>query len=556
MNLSSRSKLFLAAALLLAVVAGAFSVLLVAYHSYENSPSPYPTSLPEVQATSPVSGRVVIMVSDGLRADLAGEMKNIGALARRPDASYYVARTEVPSLSEPGWTAIMTGAGPLISGVRSNAYSGSPVPVESLFQSARRAGIKTAVAGAANEWGELFRDQIDEVYLAPFPTKKGAAGDLDSDPLVARAMTSSAKLMLLYYPAVDDASHYHGTFSDEAVKAMLGFDGRVGEVASRLDFERDTLIVTSDHGHVDAGGHGGYEEVSRESPLLMVGKGIAKSTTQVISQLDIAPTVSVLLGIGRPRDAEGMPLVNSIDADPELKAVAIAIHGEALRRRLAANYEIISGQPAPNASTEVLADKVNSASWQRAVWEGIARVPVAIAIIALLVLIVHLTGGLKAKVVGGALVCLGFAALAVWSAGFTWSISYFNESGDEVGLLLSIIGATLAGMAVSGLIAGNRTTSGAWQQAMSVSAFIFLICGFSASILMVYYGPTTGWRMPDLRFSWAMFIIPTIVALGSVAGIPLAAGTAAFAHKISSKSLEDCEHETELKAEEQSRPRA
>lgn len=546
MSSPSRYKPFISAALLLAVAVGAISTLLSAYHSYENSPSPYSVPLPEVRATAPVSGRVVIMVADGLRADLAGEMKNIGSLARRPDASYHAARTEVPSLSEPGWTAIMTGAGPLISGVRTNAYSGSPVPVESLFQSARREGIKTAVAGAANEWGELFRDQADEVYLSPFPTKKGAAGDFDSDPLVARAMASPARLMLLYYPAVDDASHYHGPFSDEGVAAMLGFDGRVGEVASRLDFGRDTLIVTSDHGHIDAGGHGGYEEVSREATLLMVGKGITKSGPEVVSQLDIAPTIAVLLGVGRPRDAEGMPLFNSIDADPAVESAALAIHDEALRRRLAANYEVISGQVAPNASTEVLTDRVNSASWRRAVSEGIARAPVAIAVMALLALIVRLTGGLKAKVVGAALVCLGLATLAVWSAGFTWSMSYFSVSGDEVGLLVATIGATLAGMAVAGLIVGNRTTSGAWQQAMSVSSVIFLICGISASLLMIYYGPSTGWRMPDLRFSWAMFIIPAIVAVASVAGIPLAAGTAAFAHKISSKSPEDTEPVAEV----------
>lgn len=535
MSSPRRPKLFIAAALLLATAVGAISTLLTAYQSYEKAPSPYSAALPEVPATAPVSGRVVVVVSDGLRADLAAEMKNIGSLARRPDASYHTARTAVPSLSLPGWTAIMTGAGPLVSGVRTNAFEGSPVPVESLFESARRAGKRTAIAGAATEWEQLFRGQPDEVYVAPFPSGRGSDGERDSDPLVAKALAGPAELMLLYFPAVDDASHYHGPFSDDGVNAMLGFDRRVGEIAGRLDFERDTLIVTSDHGHIDAGGHGGYEELARGATLLMVGKGITKSGPAVVSQTDIAPTIAVLLGIGRPRDAEGMPLFGSISADSATEAAASQIHEAALRRRLAADFEVISKEEASDSSTEVLREEVSAASWRRAVSEGMGRLPIGLAVVAALGLIIHLTGGLTAKSVGAALVCMGLAALAVWSSGFTWSMSYFSVAGDESGLLFATIGATVLGMAVAGLIVGNRTASGAWRQAMSVSAVIVFICGLSASLLMIYYGPTTSWRMPDFRFSWAMFIIPTIVAVASVGGIPIAAATAGLAHKVSTK---------------------
>lgn len=538
MNSPSRSKLLVAAALLLALAVGAVSILLTAYHNYEASPSPYSVPLPEVAPTAPISQRVVVVVSDGLRSDLAVEMKNIGSLSRRPDASYHTAVTAVPSLSLPGWTAIMTGAGPLVSGVRTNAFEGSPAPVESLFETARRAGKRTAIAGAATEWDQLFRGQSDEVYVAPFPSGRGSDGEKDSDPLVARALAGPAELMLLYFPAVDDASHYYGPFSDDGVNAMLGFDRRVGEIASRLDFTRDTLIVTSDHGHIDAGGHGGYEDLARGATLLMVGRGISKSGPQAVSQTDIAPTIAVLLGVGRPRDAEGMPLFGSISADSAAEAEAAQIHEAALRRRIAANYEVISREQAPDASVEVLREEIRAASWRRAISESMGRIPIGVLLVALFAMIIRLTGGLKARSVGAALVCMGLAALAVWSSGFTWSMSYFNVSGDESGLLLAALGATVLGMAMAGLIVGNRTTSGAWQQAMSVSAVIVFICGLSASLLMIYYGPNTGWRMPDLRFSWAMFIVPTLVGVASVVGIPLAAATAALAHKVSAKSSE------------------
>lgn len=520
--------------------------LVTAFRSFENSPSPFaPSSLPEVTPTTPISERVIVMISDGLRADLAGELPNISSLAKRSDASFHVAQTAMPSLSEPGWTAILSGAEPRISGVRTNAYSGSPVPVETLFQTAARAGVPTAVAGAANEWEELFRGQPDEVHVAPFPYGKGSSGDSESDPLVMRVLESPARLMVLYYPAVDDSSHYHGPFSDEGVAAMLGFDRRVGEIMRRLDLARDTLVVTSDHGHIDSGGHGGYEDEARGATLLMVGKGVRKSGPLVVSQLDIAPTIAVLLGIGRPRDAEGMPLLDSVEAETGLKYEAYSIHEKALSRRLSADYAVISGVGAPDGTPQVLRERIESASWRRGMTEVARRLPVGIGFVIVLALIARSVGAFSARTSGAAVICLVLVAVGIWSTNFSYSLSYFNTAGDEERLLLTTIGSTLVGMAVAGLLMGSKTTEGAWHQALRVSSTVLLVCGIFVSALMIYYGPTTGWRLPDLRLSWALFIIPSIVGIAAVAGLPLAAATAKASQRATMRTR-DAESESEM----------
>lgn len=513
--------------ILLTILTGAgLGVLITSYRSYENTPSPYAVPLPPVPATPRISDRVIVVVSDGLRYDAVVDLPEMAKLAKQPDASLHQARTGIPSLSEPGWTAIMTGAGPVISGVRTNGYKGSPVPVESLFQTAKSQGMKTALAGAAEEWEQLFRSQPDEVYVAPFPYGKGADGDRESDPLVRRALNGPADLMLLYFPAVDESSHEFGAISDEGIKAMRLFDQRVGLIAAGLDFSRDTLIVTSDHGHLNQGGHGGYEELARQSPLLMVGKGIRHSPVAEVGQVDIAPTVAALLGIPRPRDAEGVPLLDSLVTDAATRNIIGQVHDEALRRRLRANYSVISGRDAPNSSREVLDGEIEEVSWQRAVRESIDRMPTGVGILGILILALLLAGGLSWRGIAATAIAIAAICFGVASSGFTLSMSWFSTPGDQVLLLTSVIGGGLIAAVIGGVLLGFGRPHRGWRSGIEYAATLAVIAGFLCIPLMVYYGPITSWRLPDLRFSWGMFILPFIAVMTTVLAIPLTAGMA------------------------------
>jgi hypothetical protein len=88
-----------------------------------------------------------------------------------------------------------------------------------------------------------------------------------------------------------------------------------------------TLVIVSDHGHVDRGGHGGIDNVLREVPLIIYhkGSGLGRQLppqTQLPSFLprfdrpvgfngplydntDIAPTICALLGLPAPRTGQG-----------------------------------------------------------------------------------------------------------------------------------------------------------------------------------------------------------------------------------------------------------
>jgi predicted AlkP superfamily pyrophosphatase or phosphodiesterase len=71
------------------------------------------------------------------------------------------------------------------------------------------------------------------------------------------------------------------------------------------------IMVTGDHGINADGGHGGASPELREVPLFIIRPGIAGlgDTHEVVSQLQIAPTLCKLLGIEIPKTMKSAPLV-------------------------------------------------------------------------------------------------------------------------------------------------------------------------------------------------------------------------------------------------------
>jgi predicted AlkP superfamily pyrophosphatase or phosphodiesterase len=85
---------------------------------------------------------------------------------------------------------------------------------------------------------------------------------------------------------------------------------------SKLHLKHDrlsdiTLILKKDYGFDTnewAGDHGGLNEEDINVPLVIWGKGIPNQTIKSARLIDIAPTVSKILGIRAPRDAQGISL--------------------------------------------------------------------------------------------------------------------------------------------------------------------------------------------------------------------------------------------------------
>jgi arylsulfatase A-like enzyme len=87
-----------------------------------------------------------------------------------------------------------------------------------------------------------------------------------------------------------------------------------------MDLSSSVLIVNSDHGQIDTGGHGGWEEEVIVAPLLIVGEGIKPDAHGEVEQARIAPTVASLLGRPMPAHNQGRPLFDLLEMSSQTTA--------------------------------------------------------------------------------------------------------------------------------------------------------------------------------------------------------------------------------------------
>lgn len=266
---------------------------------------------PVAPAPPRLSRRVVLVLIDGLRLDRSFGHPALDHLRRvGVDAA---ARSHYPTISRPNHVTLVTGVPPRQSGVRNNFYDW-PVTIDSLMDRAAAAGLPSAyVADVAAGVTTMFSTDFEDMHWAVWP-----GGLLQASLLTLRR---DYPLVVIIPGAVDTAGHRHGADSEEYRAAVAEVDEVLGAVVGALDLERDTIIVTSDHGHTDSGGHGGTEPSVTEIPLVMAGAGIRPGATLGERALaDVAPTAAALLGLPAPRHALGRTMTGALAISPEAAA--------------------------------------------------------------------------------------------------------------------------------------------------------------------------------------------------------------------------------------------
>jgi hypothetical protein len=293
--------------------ANAFLPSLDSYRSplKDNPPQPGPS------ANLPLTRRVVIVLVDGLRSDVAHDTQVMPNLARyRSQWGDAILRSRAPSYSAPAYGVIFTGAWQDISDGPANNLGYDqfwPWTQDNLFAMARRAGLKTGVAGFY--WFERFITPENRSMSVFVEGEDEAADQVVLSNALAWLDDPAYALVLIHLDQVDHAGHDLGGGSSQAYRqAASRVDAALQQVTAKLDWSRDTLLVFSDHGHIDRGGHGGAEAVVTTQPLVMVGAGVRPwQAPAVLQQVDIAPTVAVLLGLPLPASAQGQPFYGGLD---------------------------------------------------------------------------------------------------------------------------------------------------------------------------------------------------------------------------------------------------
>ena len=262
----------------------------------------------------------------------------------------------VPTMSVPNWQTLITGARPSLHGRTGNDIL-TPYTFDSSFTSSMHAGMKNGVTGDA-WWSTLLNGHLTPFYgdgTSPTLTNKfGDAfythghsdhnkdiaynqrfhGAINSQTVKRRSNGSNAivcfdyDFFLSYYGDIDGQSH---SFGAKSLQTQSAIDDKIAFVRAGISAitaldattqTRTVFIVTSDHGHVDVGGHGGDAHVLRTVPCIVYAKdsqlGSAKNSLPIYSTfdtVDIATSITALLGVPVPRQSEGSfisPLISTL----------------------------------------------------------------------------------------------------------------------------------------------------------------------------------------------------------------------------------------------------
>ncbi len=451
----------LAVGLAVAVIAGLFNLRLLRSFEFLEGPkfvAPYYDSMertpPAPGAPTPARATdgVLFVLIDGLRVDASRKwMPALDALRER--GADLEAWCHFPTFTRPGVATLMTGAPPRVHGVLANAYR-RPLVVEHLFGVAAGAGVHTRFV-KCGETGltDLFEGSIRR-------TEEWGGTEVRE---VGKDPTPWFTFVYIEWPDLE--AHDHGGLSDAYRMACEAADSQLVRLLAQVDLERVTVCVTTDHGHIDRGGHGGHEEVCRRIPLVLAGKGVPRGVRgglgHAVLQEDVAPTLARLLGLAAPAHATGRALFG------ELASASVA-------------------PAAPHRNPRPGGEGATAAGLGGKEAFGLA---VGLAAIALVAFALHpLLRRASARTWLGAVLAVG----AFWAA-YTlfrhpYSFSLMNDPSEIPTSVLRFFGYSLAGAVVGALLlarpAGPPFVAAALVLAAAQAAALLGVCGLTAATAM------------------------------------------------------------------------
>jgi predicted AlkP superfamily pyrophosphatase or phosphodiesterase len=259
---------------------------------------------------------------DGLRLDLATDHRAPHLRRLMADGTTTRMSMPVPTVSGPGWATLLTGASHAEHGVVDNTFVGSRLAgIPDLLSAAFFADpTRTTLAAAA--WPPL----VDPVGVGPvirtrdeqrraeqhrvivrdgetygYRTTDAEIGDF----AVAGLLSAGPDVSFVYFSGVDEAGHVYGAISRQYVEAMQRTDAHLGRLVAAVEHraragERWLVVVTTDHGHLDAGGHGGGEpEVAASFVVRSPRNHVLDPWPEEIDPTELTPRLLGALGSAR-----------------------------------------------------------------------------------------------------------------------------------------------------------------------------------------------------------------------------------------------------------------
>ncbi|MFT4606098.1 MAG: putative AlkP superfamily pyrophosphatase or phosphodiesterase [Rhodothermales bacterium] len=264
-----------------------------------------------VQAQYP---KVLLIGIDGIRSDqlAAADTPHIDALG---DEGYISlsARTRMPTVSGPGWSSMVTGVWAEKHRVMGNNFAEKRYDLYPDFLTRLEqmdsewdtfAALDWPPLGTTNADGPLFSDLIDvKVNINGDAMGYGVADERVCDVSESYLASAAVDAAFVYLGNPDVASHDEGLYSAAYKEAIETADDCVGRLVEALNRRAEAededwlILISTDHGRNEGGGHGGDSEA--ELTIFYVASGASAVPESGVTPhiVDVAVTALTHLGI-------------------------------------------------------------------------------------------------------------------------------------------------------------------------------------------------------------------------------------------------------------------
>ncbi len=228
------------------------------------------------------------------------------------------------TVSGPGWSSILSGVWIDQHHVGDNSFSAPNFRDNPIYLATLKAALPELNTASFINWSP-----IDTYIISSADTDGNPENDMDfrgtygSDPLVAAAAAEmlagngilDPDVVFVAFDEVDAAGHNCGSSGACYQREIQEVDALVGQILGTL-VERPfftnedwQIVVTADHGHTPAGGHGGQSDLERTIPFIVSSKtlnqGPLPSFPDAVAHVDVAPTVLSHFGVAIPDNYVG-----------------------------------------------------------------------------------------------------------------------------------------------------------------------------------------------------------------------------------------------------------
>lgn len=278
----------------------------------------YPAEPAPREAADALARRVYVIVVDGCNRSRLWQAAapTLDRLARE-GTEYLAVDTAYPARTVVCFSSMLTGATPAEHGMRSNFAPRLGVRRETVFDVLERHGRSGRLVGIAHLL-DPFGEHVVRSVTSVQPTQ-----EIDRS-LVAAAREvverDDPDLLVLQLLAADQLGHVRGTRNPDYLEQLADTDRHVGDflawLGERGKLAGATVILMADHGQGRGiGGHGHMDWGETPVPFVVWGEGAVPggAVDEPHSVLELAATVSRLLGVEPPAAARGRALVPALD---------------------------------------------------------------------------------------------------------------------------------------------------------------------------------------------------------------------------------------------------